>query len=86
LATDSSNVAGLECPDELLCTSEEVEHLLNLDESKASGPDGISATMLKHTARTIAPSVTALFNSSIQSGQVLMEWKKITCGPNSEII
>ena len=66
-----------ERPDDLLCTREEVEHLLlNLDVSKASGPDGISATMLKHTATSIAPSVTALFNLSIQSGQVPAEWKK----------
>ena len=53
-----------------------MEHLLNLDVSKASGPDGISATMLKHTDTSIAPSVTALFNLSIQSGQVPAEWKK----------
>ena len=50
--------------------------LLNLDDSKASGPDGISATMLKHTATSIAPSVTALFNLSIQTGQVPAEWNK----------
>ena len=34
------------------------------------------ATMLKHTASSIAPSVTALFNLSIQSVQVPAEWKK----------
>jgi len=57
LSVDSSNNRDSECPDELLCTSEEVEHLLlNLDESKASGPDGISATMLKRTATSIASS------------------------------
>ena len=77
LSVDSSNNRDSECPDELLCTSEEVEHLLlNLDESKASGPDGISATMLKCTAAIIASSVTALFNLSIRSGQVPNEWKE----------
>jgi len=77
LSVDNSNNRDSECPDELLCTSEEVEHLLqNLDESKASGPDGISATMLKRTATSIASSVTALFNLSIQSGQVPNEWKE----------
>ena len=77
LSVDNLNDYSSECPDELLCTREEVEHLLlNLDESKASGPDGISATMLKHTATSIAPSVIALFNLSIQSGQVPTEWKK----------
>jgi len=64
-------------PSELLCTSEEVEHLLlNLDESKASGPNGISATMLKCTTNSIASSVTALFNLSIRSGLVPNEWKE----------
>ena len=32
--------------------------------------------MLEHTATSIAPSVTPLFNLSIQSGQVPAEWKK----------
>ena len=34
--------------DDLLCTVDEVEHLLDL--SKASGPDLVSAHMLKNTA------------------------------------
>ena len=36
-----------ECPDDLLCTEDEVlELLLSIDTSKASGPDGISGKML----------------------------------------
>ena len=71
-ATD--NAWADECPQELLCATEEVEHiLLALDKSKATGPDGISATMLKCTATSIAPSVTWLFNLSIQSGKVPTE-------------
>ena len=50
--------------DNLLCTEEEVYGLLSsLDVSKASGPDGISARMLKMTAECIAPSVCKLFIS-----------------------
>jgi len=42
-------------PDDILCTEQEVFSLLNaLDTSKASGPDGISAKMLKGTAPSIA--------------------------------
>ena len=57
------------CPEHLLCTEEEVFSLLTLlDVTKASGPDGISAHMLKATAATIAPVVTKLFNLSISTG------------------
>ncbi len=40
--------------------------LKSLDTSKANGPDGISARMLKSTADVIAPSVTKLFNYSME--------------------
>jgi len=66
-----------ECPQQLLCATEEVEHfLLTLDKSKAMGPDVVSATMLKCTATSIAPSVTLLFNLAIPSGKVPTEWKQ----------
>ena len=56
--SESSNLShtnSQECPDELLCTEEEVlKLLLSLDVTKSSGPDGISANMLKATAITIA--------------------------------
>ena len=45
-------------PQYILCTEDEVEAmLLSLDSSKASGPDNISARMLKFTATSIAASV-----------------------------
>ena len=57
------------CPEQLLCTEEEVLFLLtSLDVTKASGPDGISARMLKATAAAITPAVTKLFNLSISTG------------------
>ena len=47
----------------LLCTEDEVHDLLlTLDVTKSNGPDGISSSMLKHTADAIAPSLTKLFN------------------------
>ena len=64
-----ANTGSSECPPELLCDEEEVlELLLSLDTTKANGPDGVSAVMLKATAHSIAKSVTILFNKSIQSG------------------
>ena len=49
--------------------------LLSLDTSKANGKDGISARMLKATAAAIAPSVTKLFNLSIQLCRIPHAWK-----------
>lgn len=48
-------------PTDLLCTEDEIfDLLLSLNVSKSSGPDGISARMLKYMAAT---SVTKLFNN-----------------------
>jgi len=59
-----------------LCTEEEVlKLLLSLDVTKSSGPDGISANMLKATAITIASSLCKLFNLSITTGQFPAAWK-----------
>ena len=44
------------CPDDFLCTEEEVATLIHsLDVSIANGPDGISAKMLKGTLSSIVP-------------------------------
>ena len=51
--SDSTN--PLLCPEEFLCTEDEVlEILLSLDTKKANGQDSISARMLKSTAQSIA--------------------------------
>ena len=81
-AHNQRQVTTAECPEEMLCTVEQVQHLLeSLDTTKATGPDGVSATMLKHTASFIAPSVTKLFNLSISSGQVPANWKESSIVP-----
>ncbi len=55
------------------CTEDEVFNLLsNLDTTKANGPDGISAKMLKATAETITPM---LFNLSIKNCELPYDWK-----------
>ena len=44
---------------------EEVRNYLNgLDTSKACGPDGIPARLLKQCSEQIAPSLCAIFNNS----------------------
>ena len=49
---------GSTCPEDLLCTTEEVvSYIQALEANKASSPDGISTRMLKNTALSIAPSL-----------------------------
>ena len=62
--------------DSLLCSEEEVLHLLEtIDISKSNGADRISGRMLKATAASIAAPVTKLFNLSISTGIFPNKWK-----------
>ena len=71
-----------EPPSYLLCHKDEVTHMLSsIDVSKASGPDGIGARMLKSTAASIAPAITNLFNISLSHGKVPSEWKTACVTP-----
>ena len=53
--------------------------------TKATGPDEITGRMIKNTAYSITPAVTAIFNQSICEGKFPTEWKKghITPVPKS---
>ena len=55
--------------------------LQGLDVRKATGPDGITAHLLKSTASVIAPSITKLFNNCITSGETPYEWKEANITP-----
>ena len=82
--TDYHNAHYNSCPEDLLCTTDEVLFLIQtLDSSKANGPDGVSAQMLKTTAHSIAPSITKLFNLSISHGRFPESWKTSTVVPKS---
>ena len=50
--------------------------LLNINPSKAGGPDGVPCHMLKELAEEIAPALTFIFTQSLTTGQVPSEWKK----------
>ena len=64
------------CSNLLLCTEDRVVNLLSRLPSKtASGPDGISSWMLKFTAVSIAYPLQHIFNLSISSGPVPLDWK-----------
>ena len=64
------------CKDISCCEQEVYKLLTKLDQSKASGEDGISAIMLKNTAASIAPSITKIFNASLATGMLPSNWKK----------
>ena len=49
--------------------------LKSLDVSKATGPDGISARMLKETALSSASSLTRLLRKSFEIGKIPKSWK-----------
>jgi len=51
------------------------ELLLSIDTAKASGPDRLSGRLLKSTATSIAPAITRLFNLSLRTGKLPVEWK-----------
>ena len=73
---------GSTCPEDLLCTTEEVlSYIQALDANKTSGPDGISTRMLKNAALSIAPSLAKLFNISIQLGCFPTCWKTSSVVP-----
>jgi hypothetical protein len=60
----------------------EVEQCLNnLDTSKAYGPDGIPPCLLKECSKEISPSLCSLFNKSLATGRVPVEWKQANVIP-----
>lgn len=46
-----------------------------LNPNKAIGPDGISTWFLKEMAHSVAPSLSKIFQVSIDQGQTPEDWK-----------
>ena len=55
--------------------------LSTLNPYKATGPDNLSGRILKECAIELAPSLTALFNLSLSSGNVPDLWKTANVTP-----
>ena len=72
---DSMQVTGPVLTDIELTTDEVLKSLKMLNVNKATGSDGIPARLLRETADNIAPSLTKLFNKSLQYGIIPDEWK-----------
>ena len=59
----------------VLCEDKVHKVLLNLDPSKAPGPDGLPTIVLKTCARKLTPSLCPLFNLSLAEGKLPTEEK-----------
>ena len=76
---NSTDAVGLES---ITISVEDVCCLLSgLCTTKATGPDGISATLLRECATELAPSLTELFAMSLAHGKVPSEWKRANVVP-----
>ena len=58
-----------------------LDQLKALDPTKSTGPDGISPKLLKVAADIIAPSLTTLFNLSLNQGRFPQFWKNANVLP-----
>ncbi|CAB4040519.1 Hypothetical predicted protein, partial [Paramuricea clavata] len=68
--------------DSITVSEVEVQSLLSsLSPSKAIGPDGIPAYLLKRCSEVIAPSLTVFFELSLQQGVFPSEWKSANVVP-----
>ena len=57
------------------------KRLSSLNPNKSCGPDGIPSRILKELADIIAGPIAALFNCSLQLGEVPSDWKKANISP-----
>ena len=81
-SSDWSSNYGENTLDSICVRTEEISYILsNLSTKKATGPDEISARMLKECSNEIAPSLTALFNKSLTLSKVPQEWKEANVVP-----
>jgi len=55
--------------------------LSNLNPNKASGPDSIPTRLLREMSLEIAPVLTSIFQSSIESGTVPTQWREANVTP-----
>ena len=67
---------------DIIVTKEGVEKLLlSLNPQKAAGPDGIPSRLLQLIAKEIAPALTTLFQTSLDTSEVPSTWKHAIVQP-----
>ena len=55
--------------------------LNNLNIHKASGPDGLSARVLKECSSEISPMLALIYNESLAQGTVPDDWRQANVAP-----
>ena len=53
-----------------------------LNEKKASGPDKIPIKVLKQCSTELAPILTCIFQQSLSTGEIPLDWKHANVGTN----
>ena len=73
---------GMAMMGEFECSTYEVRKLhKEIDANKSKGPDRIAPRILKEGADLLAPSLTKLFNASLQKGIVPNDWRQAHVTP-----
>ena len=55
--------------------------LSNINPHKASGPDNISARVLKECKENVSPILTSIFKKSLAEGKIPLDWKHANVWP-----
>ena len=55
--------------------------LKSLKTNKASGPDGLPNRILKECAEELSPALTAIFNQSLNTGELPEDWRNANVSP-----
>ena len=58
-----------------------MQKIKKLKDSTAEGPDGIGSKILKIAAEELSKPLRMLFNTSLATGSVLLDWKKAEVVP-----
>ena len=61
------------CPSDLFCTAEEIESMLLHMDSHTT--DNITSIMLINTSNSISIPLSIIFNSSLTTGSIPLDWK-----------
>ena len=68
-------------PNPDITPDEVIWHLHKINPHSATGPDAISAWMLRMFAEEVAPSIASLFNLSLSLGKLPNDWKHSSVVP-----
>ena len=81
LLLESVNCKYPTMPDIDISTSGIAKLLSNLNASKAAGPESLRPIVLKELSQVIAPTISIIFQISLDSGTVHSDWKKTQVCP-----